>query len=135
MPTALQAGNRRAGAVQGRSMLAAIGGERARRLDAISMLETFFAIAFQRREFASVETENYQFIEASRPRALRLAADRKRREILYADKESGGRELAIAYEGNGAPIQCRSEWAEKTGSSALMERLKSLGYAGILWRR
>jgi arylsulfatase A-like enzyme/Flp pilus assembly protein TadD len=95
--------------------------------------ETFLPrLHFNWSELRAVETEKYQFIDAPKPELYDLSKDPGETQNLYADKKAVAEELRnrlttlISHYGAG------QELAEKTGlDPALMERLKSLGYAGF----
>jgi arylsulfatase A-like enzyme/Tfp pilus assembly protein PilF len=95
--------------------------------------ETFLPrLHFNWSELRAVETEKYHFIDAPRPELYDLAADPNETQNLDSEKK------AVSEELRGRLIKLISEYsagqelAEKTGlDPALMERLKSLGYAGF----
>src|SRR6266550_1311899 len=117
--------------VQGRSLLPLLTGKKE---DSISVYaETFLPrLHFNWSELRSVETEKYQFIEAPKPELYDLAADPGETRNLYADKKAVGGELQARLKALVRQYSADQELAEKTGlDPALMERLKSLGYAGF----
>src|SRR6266496_894885 len=132
MPTVLQALKIEVPAqVQGRSLLPLLT---AKKEDSISVYaETFLPrLHFNWSELRSVETEKYQFIEAPKPELYDLAADPGETRNLYADKKAVGAELQARLRALVRHYSADQELAEKTGlNPALMERLKSLGYAGF----
>jgi arylsulfatase A-like enzyme/Flp pilus assembly protein TadD len=118
--------------VQGRSLLPLMDtgkpGE-ARSLYA----ETFLPrLHFNWSELRGVETQNYHFIDAPKPELYDLMKDPGETQNLVAEKKAVGEEMRSKL---GALIRQYSsgqELAEKTGlDPSLMERLKSLGYAGF----
>jgi arylsulfatase A-like enzyme/Flp pilus assembly protein TadD len=132
MPTVLQALKIEVPTqVQGRSLLPLLA---AKKEDSISVYaETFLPrLHFNWSELRSVETEKYQFIEAPKPELYDLAADPGETRNLYADKRAVGDELQARLRALVRQYSADQELAEKTGlDPALMERLKSLGYAGF----
>lgn len=132
MPTALQALNIEVPAqVQGRSLVPLLT---AKKEDSASLYaETFLPrLHFNWSELRSVETEKYQFIEAPKPELYDLAADPGETRNLYADKKAVAGELQARLSALVRQYSADQELAEKTGlDPALMERLKSLGYAGF----
>jgi arylsulfatase A-like enzyme/Flp pilus assembly protein TadD len=118
--------------VQGRSVLALIrptGGDESRSIYA----ETFLPrLHFNWSDLRSVETEKYQFIEAPKPELYDLSRDPNETQNLYFEKKAVGGELQARLSGMVRQYSADHELAEKTGlDPALMERLKSLGYAGF----
>ncbi|HET6180077.1 MAG TPA: sulfatase-like hydrolase/transferase [Candidatus Sulfotelmatobacter sp.] len=95
--------------------------------------ETFLPrLHFNWSELRSVETEKYQFIEAPKPELYDLAADPGETHNLYPDKKAVAGELQARLSALVRQYSADQELAEKTGlDPALMERLKSLGYAGF----
>ena len=95
--------------------------------------ETFLPrLHFNWSELRSVETEKYQFIQAPKPELYDLVADPGETRNLYADKKAVGDELQARLRALVSQYSADQELAEKTGlDPALMERLKSLGYAGF----
>ena len=117
--------------VQGRSLLPLL---RAKKEAPISIYaETFLPrLHFNWSELRSVETEKYQFIQAPKPELYDLAADPGETRNLYADKKAVAGELQARLKALVRQYSPDQELAEKTGlDPALMERLKSLGYAGF----
>ena len=117
--------------VQGRSLLPLIvpKEEGSRSLYA----ETFLPrIHFNWSELRSVETEKYQFIQAPNPELYDLSADPGETHNLYPEKKAVAEELHARLNALIHQYSADHELAEKTGlDPALMERLKSLGYAGF----
>lgn len=132
MPTVLQHLNIAVPAeVQGRSLLPLMG---ASKEDPRSLYaETFLPrLHFNWSELRSVETERYQFIEAPRPELYDLAADPGETRNLFTEKKAVAEELSARLSALVRNYSADQEMAEKTGlDPALMERLKSLGYAGF----
>src|ERR1700719_1013303 len=95
--------------------------------------ETFLPrLHFNWSELRSVETGKYQFIQAPKPELYDLVADPGETRNLYADKKAVGDELQARLRALVSQYSADQELAEKTGlDPALMERLKSLGYAGF----
>lgn len=95
--------------------------------------ETFLPrLHFNWSELRSVETEKYQFIEAPKPELYDLVSDPSETRNLYSDKKAVAAELQARLEALIHQYSADQELAEKTGlDPALMERLKSLGYAGF----
>jgi arylsulfatase A-like enzyme/Tfp pilus assembly protein PilF len=133
MPTVLQALKIEVPAqVQGRSLLALMTPKKEE--DSRSLYaETFLPrLHFNWSELRSVETEKYQFIEAPKPELYDLATDPGETRNLYADKKAVSGELQARLDALVRQYSADQELAEKTGlDPALMERLKSLGYAGF----
>jgi arylsulfatase A-like enzyme/Tfp pilus assembly protein PilF len=118
--------------VQGRSLLPLITpakDEGSRSLYA----ETFLPrIHFNWSELRSIETEKYQFIQAPKPELYDLNADPEETRNLYSEKKAVSEELHARLNTLVRQNSADHELAEKTGlDPALMERLKSLGYAGF----
>jgi arylsulfatase A-like enzyme/Flp pilus assembly protein TadD len=95
--------------------------------------ETFLPrIHFNWSELRSVETEKYQFIQAPKPELYDLSTDPAETRNLYRDKKAVAEELHARLNTLIHQYSTDQELAEKTGlDPALMERLKSLGYAGF----
>lgn len=136
MPTVLQALKIEVPAqVQGRSLLGLLTPKAATKQDDSRSLyaETFLPrLHFNWSELRSVETEKYQFINAPKPELYDLATDPGETRNLYAEKKAVSGELQARLSGLVRQYSADQELAEKTGlDPALMERLKSLGYAGF----
>lgn len=118
--------------VQGRNLLPVIDGkgkEEARSLYAESFLPR---LHFDWSELRGIETERYQFIEAPKPELYDLEKDPGETENLFSKKHAVSDELRARLSDFIAQHSASHELAEKTGlDPALMERLKSLGYAGF----
>jgi arylsulfatase A-like enzyme/Flp pilus assembly protein TadD len=95
--------------------------------------ETFLPrLHFNWSELRSVETENYQFIDAPKPELYDLSKDPDETLNLYPEKKAVADELRARLNKLVHQYSADQELAEKTGlDPALMERLKSLGYAGF----
>ena len=87
---------------------------------------------FNCSELRAGETEKYQFIDAPKPELYDLSQDPGETHNLYADKKAVAEELRARLVKLISEYSAGQELAEKTGlDPALMERLKSLGYAGF----
>ena len=117
--------------VQGRSLLPLLKAKK--EVPDSVYAETFLPrLHFNWSELRSVETEKYQFIQAPKPELYDLIADPGETRNLYADKKAVGDELQARLRALVSQYSADQELAEKTGiDPALMERLKSLGYAGF----
>lgn len=95
--------------------------------------ETFLPLLhFNWSELRSVETDKYQFIQAPKPELYDLTADPGETHNLYEEKKAVAGELQARLNTLVRQYSADQELAEKTGlDPALMERLKSLGYAGF----
>ena len=95
--------------------------------------ETFLPrLHFNWSELRSVETEKYQFIDAPKPELYDLSSDPGETHNLYPEKKAVGDELRARLAALISQYTAGQELAQKTGlDPALMERLKSLGYAGF----
>jgi tetratricopeptide (TPR) repeat protein len=79
-----------------------------------------------------VETEKYHFIDAPQPELYDLSQDPGETKNLYAEKKAVAEEMRARLTTLIGQYSAGSELAQKTGlDPALMERLKSLGYAGF----
>jgi arylsulfatase A-like enzyme/Flp pilus assembly protein TadD len=118
--------------VQGRNLLPLLAPKKedeARSLYA----ETFLPrLHFDWSELRAVETENYHFIDAPKPELYDLKKDPGEIQNLYAQKKAVAEEMRAKLAGLIREYSAGKELAEKTGlDPSLMERLKSLGYAGF----
>jgi arylsulfatase A-like enzyme/Flp pilus assembly protein TadD len=132
MPTVLQALKLEVPVqVQGRSLLPLLEAKDSSRRNVYA--ETFLPrLHFNWSELRSVETEKYQFIEAPKPELYDVVVDPGETRNLYPDKKAVGEELHARLSALIRQYSADQEVAEKTGlDPALMERLKSLGYAGF----
>jgi arylsulfatase A-like enzyme/Flp pilus assembly protein TadD len=95
--------------------------------------ETFLPrLHFNWSELRSVETENYHFIDAPKPELYDLAKDPGETQNLFPQKKAVAEEMRARLAALIRQYSAGQELAEKTGlDPALMERLKSLGYAGF----
>jgi tetratricopeptide (TPR) repeat protein len=118
--------------VQGRSLLPLMTAKTEEESRSI-YAETFLPrLHFNWSELRSVETEKYQFIEAPRPELYDLSRDPGETQNLYEEKKAVAGELHARVTTMIREYSPDRELAEKTGlDPALMERLKSLGYAGF----
>src|SRR5438477_1251194 len=133
MPTVLQALNIPiTEQVQGQSLLPLISPkeqENSRSLYA----ETFLPrLHFNWSELRGVETVKYHFIDAPKPELYDLSKDPGETHNLFAEKKAVAEELHARLASLIRQYAAGQELAEKTGlDPALMERLKSLGYAAF----
>src|SRR5213596_442529 len=133
MPTVLAALNIQLPAhVQGQSLLPIISPKKednARSLYA----ETFLPrLHFNWSELRGVETENYHFVDAPKPELYDLRKDPGETHNLFAEKKAVTEEMRVRLAKLIQQYTAGQELAEITGlDPALMERLKSLGYAGF----
>jgi arylsulfatase A-like enzyme/Flp pilus assembly protein TadD len=146
MPTVLGAvGLEIPSQVQGRSLLSELGADRhgdnqaehdrdvPTNRDRVLYGESFLPrIHFNWSELRSSENTKYHFIDAPRPELYDLAKDPGEVHNLFADKTAVAEEMRAKLAGLIRDYSAGKELAEKTGlDPALMERLKSLGYAGF----
>jgi arylsulfatase A-like enzyme/Flp pilus assembly protein TadD len=95
--------------------------------------ETFLPrLHFNWSELRGVETDRYQFIDAPKPELYDLSKDPGETQNLYPEKKAVADELRARLTTLINKYSAGQELAEQTGlDPALMERLKSLGYAGF----
>src|SRR6266446_3983953 len=95
--------------------------------------ETFLPrLHFNWSELRGVETETYHFIDAPKPELYDLRKDSGETHNLFAEKKAVTEEMRVRLAKLIQQYTAGQELAEKTGlDPALMERLKSLGYAGF----
>src|SRR5713226_724853 len=95
--------------------------------------ETFLPrLHFNWSELRGVETETYHFIDAPKPELYDLRKDPGETHNLFAEKKAVTEEMRVRLAKLIQQYTAGQELAEKTGlDPALMERLKSLGYAGF----
>jgi arylsulfatase A-like enzyme/Flp pilus assembly protein TadD len=95
--------------------------------------ETFLPrLHFNWSELRSVETDKYHFIDAPKPELYDVSKDPGETANLFSQKKAVTDELNARLSKLIVQYSARQELAEKTGlDPALMERLKSLGYAGF----
>jgi len=120
------------GQVQGRDLSPLMSGKET--LSPASLYaETFLPrLHFNWSELRGVETEKYHFISAPKPELYDLSKDPGETQNLYSEKKAVAEELHARLEAIIRQYSASQEMAEKTGlDPALMERLKSLGYAGF----
>jgi tetratricopeptide (TPR) repeat protein len=87
---------------------------------------------FNWSELRSAETANYHFIDAPKPELYDLKKDPGETQNLYPQKKAVAEEMRAKLAALIREYSAGQELAEKTGlDPALMERLKSLGYAGF----
>ena len=139
MPTVLDAvGLPVPSQVQGRSLLRDIRSDPSApdaqaNLDRVLYGETFLPrIHFNWSELRASENIKYHFIDAPRPELYDLAKDPGEVHNLFTEKKAVSEEMRAKLAGMIRNYSAGKELAEKTGlDPALMERLKSLGYAGF----
>src|SRR5713226_1628710 len=135
MPTVLQTLNLDIPSqVQGRSLLPLLNSKTKAREEARSLYaETFLPrLHFNWSELRGVETEKYHFIDAPKPELYDLSKDPGETQNLYAEKKAVAEEMRARLMTQINQYSAGPELAQKTGlDPALMERLKSLGYAGF----
>jgi tetratricopeptide (TPR) repeat protein len=95
--------------------------------------ETFLPrLHFNWSELRGVETEKYHFIDAPKPELYDLTKDPGEVQNLYSEKNAVAEELRSRLQAMIREYGTGQELAQNTGlDPALMERLKSLGYAGF----
>jgi arylsulfatase A-like enzyme/Flp pilus assembly protein TadD len=95
--------------------------------------ETFLPrLHFNWSELRGVETDNYHFIDAPKPELYDLTKDPGETRNLFGEKKAVAEEMRARLAKVIQQYSAGPELAEKTGlDPALMERLKSLGYAGF----
>src|SRR5207237_823379 len=133
MPTVLSAaGLEIPQEVQGHTLLPIINGKMSGS-DRSLYGETFLPrIHFNWSELRSAQNTKYHFIDAPRPELYDLASDPGELHNLFPAKRAVGEEMRAKLAGLIRENSPGKEMAEKTGlDPALMERLKSLGYAGF----
>jgi arylsulfatase A-like enzyme/Flp pilus assembly protein TadD len=118
--------------VQGQSLLPVLAPkeeEKARNLYA----ETFLPrLHFNWSELRGVETDKYHFIDAPKPELYDLSKDPGETHNLFTDKKAVTEEMRARLTSLIHQYSAGQELAAKTGlDPALMERLKSLGYAAL----
>jgi len=118
--------------VQGRSLVPALRGEKIDQ-DRTLYGETFLPrLHFNWSELRGAENAKYHFIDAPRPELYDLAKDPGELRNLFPEKRAVAEEMRAKLAGLIREYSAGKELAEKTGlDPALMERLKSLGYAGF----
>src|SRR5581483_362873 len=118
--------------VQGRSLLPFIKEEKAEAAREL-YAETFLPrIHFNWSELRGVEAEKYHFIAAPTPELYDVQKDPGETQNLITQKKAVAEEMRAQLNATIRQYSTGNELAEKTGlDPALMERLKSLGYAGF----
>jgi arylsulfatase A-like enzyme/Tfp pilus assembly protein PilF len=118
--------------VQGRSLLAEVRGGPTDR-DRVLYGETYLPrIHFNWSELRGSENTKYHFIDAPKPELYDLAKDPGEVHNLFSEKKAVAEEMRAKLVGMIRDYSAGKEMAEKTGlDPALLERLKSLGYAGF----
>ena len=103
------------------------------RADRVLYGETFLPrIHFNWSELRGSENTKYHFIDAPRPELYDLAKDPGEVHNLFPEKKAVAEEMRAKLASMIRDYSAGKERAEKTGlDPALMERLKSLGYAGF----
>jgi arylsulfatase A-like enzyme/cytochrome c-type biogenesis protein CcmH/NrfG len=118
--------------VQGRSLVTVLSHSAKPELTKL-YAETFLPrLHFNWSELRSVETAHYHFIDAPKPELYDLMKDPGETQNLYTQKKAVSEEMRAQLVGLIQKYGAGQELAQKTGlDPALMERLKSLGYAGF----
>src|SRR3989441_5878990 len=118
--------------VQGRSFLPLIDGKQSNEPGSL-YAETFLPrLHFNWSELRGIETEKYHFIDAPKPELYDLSKDPGETQNLLPQKKAVGEEMQAKLAELIRKYSSGQEMAQKTGlDPALMERLKSLGYAGF----
>ena len=118
--------------MQGQSLLPLMTGK-AEAEDRSLYSETFLPrLHFNWSELRGAQTANYHFIDAPRPELYDLKKDPGETQNLLPQKKAVGEEMRSKLNGLVRSYTASQELAQKTGlDPALMERLKSLGYAGF----
>jgi arylsulfatase A-like enzyme/Flp pilus assembly protein TadD len=118
--------------IQGKSLLAVISGKKEQQT-AYLYAETFLPrLHFNWSELRGIENDRYHFILAPRPELYDLSKDPEELHNLYADKRAVSDQLSAKLAAIIREYTPGQELADKTPlDPALMERLKSLGYAGF----
>jgi len=121
--------------VQGKSLLARVRGDEAQAVDRERSVygETFLPrIHFNWSELRGAENTKYHFIDAPKPELYDLAKDPGETHNLLGEKKAVAEEMRAKLAALIRDYSAGKELAEKTGlDPALMERLKSLGYAAF----
>ncbi|MFZ3263420.1 MAG: sulfatase-like hydrolase/transferase [Terriglobales bacterium] len=122
--------------VQGKSLLAQVRGsnaETAAERDRNLYGETYLPrIHFNWSELRGAENTRYHFIDAPKPELYDLAKDPGEKHNLLGEKKAVAEEMRAKLAAMIRDYSAGKELAEKTGlDPALMERLKSLGYAAF----
>src|SRR5450755_705271 len=136
MPTVLGAvGVEVPAQVQGKSLLARVRGSDGQAIEHERTVygETFLPrIHFNWSELRGSENTKYHFIDAPKPELYDVAKDPGETHNLLGEKKAVGEEMRAKLVAMIRDYSAGKELAEKTGlDPALMERLKSLGYAAF----
>ncbi|MDP9268186.1 MAG: sulfatase-like hydrolase/transferase, partial [Acidobacteriota bacterium] len=118
--------------VQGRSLLPLLRGTKPER-ESVLYSETLLPrLHFDWSELRGLQAGGYHFIAAPKPEVYDLANDPHELHNLFAEKKAVAEEMQGRLQSTIRQYLPDRELAEKTGlDPALMERLKSLGYAGF----
>jgi tetratricopeptide (TPR) repeat protein len=118
--------------VQGFNLLPLMGVKRQEEARSL-YAETYLPhLHFNWSELRAVETDKYHFIDAPKPELYDLSKDPGETQNLYAQKTAVSDELRARLTALVSQFTAGPELAQKTGlDPELMERLKSLGYAGF----
>jgi arylsulfatase A-like enzyme len=119
--------------VQGENLLPLLSGKKQQPRPRSLYSETFLPrLHFNWSELRAVETANYHFIDAPKPELYDLSNDPGETRNLFSEKKAVAEEMRAKLVTLIRQYSAGQELAQKTGlDPALMERLKSLGYAGF----
>ncbi|GAC1436611.1 MAG: hypothetical protein NVSMB58_27320 [Terriglobales bacterium] len=120
--------------VQGRSFLQLITDNRTPTEESSRLYSESYLprLHFNWSELRGMETEKYHFIDAPKPELYDLTKDPGETHNLFPEKKAVSEEMRVQLSALVQQYSAGQELAEKTGlDPALMERLKSLGYAGF----
>jgi len=136
MPTVLEAvGVETPAQVQGKSLLLRVRGGESVAADRERVVygETFLPrLHFNWSELRAAENVKYHFIDAPKPELYDVANDPGELHNLLGEKKAVGEEMRAKLAAMIREYSAGKELAEKTGlDPALVERLKSLGYAAF----
>ncbi len=129
MPTVLHAMNLESPAdVQGNNMV----GTGSPSADGVYSESFLPRLHFNWSELRGIENTRYHFIDSPRPELYDLSKDAGETQNLIASKNAVSQEMRAKLQGVIQQYSAGQELAQKTGlDPVLMERLKSLGYAGF----
>lgn len=118
--------------VQGENLLPVMQGKASEQPRSL-YAETFLPrLHFNWSELRGVETAKYHFIDAPKPELYDLDADPGELHNLFVEKHAVADELRARLSSMVVRYSSAQQMAQETGlDPALMERLKSLGYAGF----
>jgi arylsulfatase A-like enzyme/Flp pilus assembly protein TadD len=118
--------------VQGKSLLPLLGGKPLVE-PRFLYSETFLPrLHFNWSELRGLEMENYHFVDAPKPELYDIRADPHELRNLYSQKKAVSEQMKAKLDATIRDYTPGTQLAEKTAlDPALMERLKSLGYAGF----